>query len=111
MVIHQKAKAQSYRVCSGSDGCLLHNPDTNVPRFAGRFLYIMEVFAMDYMLISEASKKRGITSRRIQTLCSEERINGTNRLGRLWVIPKGARKPADARIKSGKYIKGRKEQN
>lgn len=64
---------------------------------------------MDYMLISEASKKWGITPRRIQTLCSEGRINGADRLGKIWVIPKGARKPADARIKSGKYIKGRKE--
>jgi len=60
---------------------------------------------MNYMLISEASKKWGITTRRIQTLCNEGRINGADRLGNIWVIPKDAQKPADARIKSGKYIK------
>ena len=60
---------------------------------------------MDYMLISEAAKVWGITPRRIQTLCNEGRIIGAERLGRMWVIPKGTEKPNDARIKSGKYIK------
>lgn len=60
---------------------------------------------MNYMLISDASKKWGITTRRIQTLCNEGRINGADRLGNIWVIPKDAQKPADARIKSWKYIK------
>jgi hypothetical protein len=61
---------------------------------------------MDYMLVSEASKQWGITTRRIQTLLSEGRIPGAERMGTIWVIPNDAQKPADARIKSGKYIKG-----
>lgn len=60
---------------------------------------------MDYMLVSEASKKWGISSRRIQILCNEGRIEGADRLGTMWVMPKSAKKPADARIKSGKYRK------
>lgn len=59
---------------------------------------------MDYMSIAEASKKWGISTRRIQILCSEERIPGAERMGYCWAIPKGAQKPADARVKSGRYI-------
>lgn len=60
---------------------------------------------MDYMLVSEASKKWGISSRRIQILCNEGRVTGADRLGTMWVIPKDTEKPIDARIKSGKYRK------
>ena len=60
---------------------------------------------MDYMTITEASKKWEITNRRIQTLCAQGRIPGAERLGYCWLLPKEAVKPADARIKSGKYIK------
>lgn len=59
---------------------------------------------MDYMTIIEASEKWNISRRRIQTLCSTGRIPGTERFGSAWMIPKNAVKPADARIKSGKYI-------
>jgi len=60
---------------------------------------------MNYMTISEASKKWDISVRRIQTLCSTGRIPGTERTGYCWLIPKDAQKPADARVKSGKYKK------
>ena len=60
---------------------------------------------MDYMTITEASKKWEISNRRIQTLCAQGRIPGAERLGYCWLLPKEAVKPADARIKSGKYIK------
>ncbi len=59
---------------------------------------------MDYMSIAEASKIWGISTRRIQILCSEERIPGAERMGYCWAIPKDAQKPADARVKSGRYI-------
>ena len=59
---------------------------------------------MDYMTISEAAEKWCLTRRRIQTLCATGRIPGTERFGSAWMIPKDAVKPADARIKSGKYI-------
>ena len=60
---------------------------------------------MDYMTISEAATKWNISNRRIQTLCSQGRIPGAERAGYCWLLPKDAEKPADARIKSGKYIK------
>ena len=60
---------------------------------------------MDYMTISEASIKWKISNRRIQTLCTQGRIAGAERLGYCWLLPKDAEKPLDARIRSGKYIK------
>lgn len=61
---------------------------------------------MEYMTIQEAAKKWKISSRRIQVLCSENRINGAVKFGRQWAIPVETEKPLDARIKTGKYIKG-----
>lgn len=75
-----------------------------------RFCHPQDLFAfswgveMDYMTITEASKKWEISNRRIQTLCAQGRIPGAERLGYCWLLPKEAVKPADARIKSGKYI-------
>ena len=59
---------------------------------------------MDYMTISEASMKWNLSARRISTLCKEGRIPGVERIGYCWLLPKDAVKPADARVKSGKYI-------
>ena len=61
---------------------------------------------MEYMTIQEAERKWRISSRRIQVLCSENRINGAVKFGRQWAIPVETEKPLDARIKTGKYIKG-----
>lgn len=61
---------------------------------------------MEYMTIQEAARKWRISSRRIQVLCSENRINGAVKFGRQWAIPVETEKPFDARIKTGKYIKG-----
>ena len=60
---------------------------------------------MEYISVREVSMKWNISRRRIQILCSEGRINGVARIGNMWVIPKEAEKPRDARIKSGKYVK------
>ena len=60
---------------------------------------------MDYMTIKETASKWGLSERRIQILCQQERIPGAIRFGHGWAIPKGAEKPSDKRVKSGKYIK------
>ena len=60
---------------------------------------------MEYISISQAAEKWGITPRRIQVLCKQDRIPGAARIGYVWAIPKDAEKPKDARVKSGKYIK------
>ena len=58
-----------------------------------------------YTTIQEISKKWGISERRVNVLCSEGRIEGAVKFGNTWAIPENSEKPADARIKSGKYIK------
>lgn len=58
-----------------------------------------------YTTIQEISKQWGISERRVNVLCSEGRIEGAVKFGNTWAIPEKAEKPADARIKSGKYIK------
>ena len=60
---------------------------------------------MNYLSVSQTAEKWGISTRRIQILCGEGRIPGAMRVGAFWVIPEDAPKPADARIKSGRYIK------
>lgn len=56
----------------------------------------------DYMTVQEAATKWGISERRIQKLCEENRILGVVRLSRVWLIPKDAEKPIDGRTKKGK---------
>lgn len=58
-----------------------------------------------FMTLKEASQKWGIGVRRINTLCSEGRIEGASRIGNMWIITQNAEKPKDGRIKSGKYTK------
>lgn len=60
---------------------------------------------MEYLSISQLSKKWGISGRRIQTLCTEGRVAGATKIGSYWAIPADAKKPKDERIKSGKYKK------
>ncbi|NCB52170.1 MAG: DNA-binding protein [Clostridia bacterium] len=60
---------------------------------------------MEYLSIRQTSEKWGISTRRIQILCLEERIPGAVRIGFSWAIPADAEKPKDARIKTGKYMK------
>lgn len=55
---------------------------------------------MDYMTLKEASKKWGVTPRRINYYCAADRIPGAVKMGTVWLIPKGAQKPADRRFKS-----------
>lgn len=62
---------------------------------------------MEYLSIRQVSEKWGISRRRIQTLCSQDRIPGAIRVGSYWAIPIDAEKPIDERIKSGRYIKAK----
>ena len=62
---------------------------------------------MEFLSTTQVAEKWGISPRRIQVLCAEGRIPGVFRVGNTWAIPEDSEKPADARIKSGKYIKDR----
>ena len=63
-----------------------------------------------YMTIKEAADKWNVTPRRVQALCTENRIDGAIKFGRDWAIPINADKPADKRIKSGTYKNWRKKE-
>ena len=64
---------------------------------------------MKYLSVPQTPERGGSTTRSIQVLCNEERIPGAVKIGNRWAIPDDEPKPADARIKSGKYIKQKSE--
>ena len=67
---------------------------------------------MEYLSIRQVSEKWGLSTRRINVLCSEGRIPGATKIGSYWAVPADAEKPLDARIKSGKYaVVGSKRKN
>ncbi len=53
----------------------------------------------EYISAPDAAKKWGISERRVQKLCEENRIPGVARFNRMWLIPKDAEKPVDGRLK------------
>lgn len=53
----------------------------------------------EYMTAQEAAELWGISVRRVQRLCKEKRIEGVLNVNRVWLIPKRAKKPVDARLK------------
>ena len=63
-----------------------------------------------YISIREASYRWNVSERRVNQYCTEGRIPGAQRAGSRWIIPEDAEKPADARIKSGKYMKAKTEE-
>ena len=42
---------------------------------------------MEYMSCAEAAGKWGISERRVQKLCEENRIPGVSKFGKVWLIP------------------------
>ncbi len=57
---------------------------------------------MEYMSAPQAAEKWGISERRVQKLCENNRIPGVTKLGYMWLIPKNTKKPADGRRKENK---------
>ncbi len=66
---------------------------------------------MNYISAAQAAEKWSISKKRVTVLCKEGRIDGAQMAGSTWIIPEDAEKPADARIKSGKYTKSAKPDN
>ncbi|MBQ6753858.1 MAG: Fic family protein [Bacteroidales bacterium] len=56
---------------------------------------------MNYIKVSEAATKWGISARRVRLLCEQGRIAGVERKGNLYMIPEDATQPMDART----YVK------
>ena len=52
---------------------------------------------MEYIKVSKAAEKWGISPRRVRTLCAEGKVDGVIRKGKLYMIPENAKKPMDGR--------------
>ena len=59
---------------------------------------------MEYASCAEAAEKWGISQRRVQKLCEENRIPGAVKFSRIWLIPKDAENPVDGRRIDSKII-------
>lgn len=55
-----------------------------------------------YMTAQEAAEKWDVSIRWVQRLCKQKRIDGALNVNRVWLIPKGTKKPMDARFKNSK---------
>lgn len=59
----------------------------------------------DYMNISEASERWGLSVRRVQDLCKLGAVEGAIRFSHAWMIPKDASKPIDRRTRQARENK------
>ena len=57
---------------------------------------------MELMTTKDASKKWGISIRRVQVLCDNGKVPTAYKLGGIWVMPKDTPKPIDGRTKLSK---------
>ncbi|MBP3763910.1 MAG: Fic family protein [Bacteroidales bacterium] len=57
---------------------------------------------MEYIKVSEAAARWGVSARRVRLLCAEGRIAGVVRRGNLYMIPSDAAWPSDARRRNGR---------
>ena len=62
------------------------------------------MYSIKYISAIEAAQRWHLSRRRVVALCGGGRIIGAQKAGAYWIIPENARKPPDARVKSGKYI-------
>ena len=60
---------------------------------------------MDYVTAKDKAVEWNISLRRVQIFCEQGRIEGIQRLGKVWVIPKNAPKPIDGRTKAARMKK------
>ena len=63
---------------------------------------------MEYLSVKDTAERWGISIRRIQILCKENRVPGAFRVGNTWAIPADSEKPRDERVKNGKYVRSTK---
>ncbi len=57
----------------------------------------------DYMTVQEAAALWKISERQVQKLCKANHIDGVIHLSRVWLIPKNANRPIDARRKEKNF--------
>lgn len=59
----------------------------------------------DTISVKEAARRWNLTERSVTGFCREGKIPGAKKIGRNWIIPASAEKPADNRIRTGAYRK------
>ena len=59
---------------------------------------------MEYIKVSQAAEKWGISARRVRILCAEGKVDGVIRKGKLYMIPENAEKPKDGRFSKSNII-------
>lgn len=59
---------------------------------------------MNYIKVSEAAEKWGISARRARILCAEGKVEGVIRKGKLYMVPENAIKPLDGRRSKNNVI-------
>lgn len=64
---------------------------------------------MEYLNINDVAAAWGISTRRLQILCAQGKIEGATRFGRAWMIPKDANKPVDGRTKASRELQVAKQ--
>jgi Fic family protein len=62
------------------------------------------VTIVNYIKVSQAADKWGISARRVRVLCAENKIAGVIRRGKLYMIPEDAPRPIDNRQFNGKSL-------
>ena len=65
---------------------------------------------MGYLSIRQTAEKWNLSARWISDLCNAGRIPGAMKIGSYWAIPEDAERPKDERIKSGRYVKTKENQ-
>ena len=59
---------------------------------------------MNYIKVSEAAEKWGISARRARILCADGKVEGVIRKGKLYMVPENALKPLDGRRSKNNVI-------
>ena len=62
-----------------------------------------------FMTIKETAAQWNLTERRVQKMCADGRIDGVQRFGNSWAIPREAQRPVDGRVTTGAYRNWRKK--
>ena len=57
---------------------------------------------MEFVTAKQAAELWGISPRRVAILCKQGRIEEAQKAGSVWLLPPGAEKPKDARVKKTK---------
>lgn len=61
---------------------------------------------MKYLKIEEVAERWKISTRRVQLMCAQGKIEGAFRFGRDWMIPTDTQKPIDGRTKAARSAAG-----